>query len=548
MNTTLADILRQTKWLDETQYQTLMASPQNTLEVLMEFTDQNSAELAKHLSQYFHLPLIHLEDFDYVSMCQKFPLPTLWQHFQAIPIQSDQRLTVAVADPSNSELEQELRFHTGLEIDIVITDGKALLAALYRLFQPQIAESATKYTTSGTEKHHDINAINDTNDESISQYIEQILYQAATQKASDIHFEPNENHYRIRFRIDGLLRTVTQAPAELSARLAGRLKILANLDIAERRLPQDGRTQLQLTQRNDLDIRVSTLPTIWGEKIVLRLLNQNTHALQIDQLGMSAQQQSVFIHALKQPQGLILITGPTGSGKTVSLYSALNHINRDTMNIATAEDPVEILLDGVNQVEVKPQIGFDFSHALRAFLRQDPDVIMIGEIRDKETADIAVKAAQTGHLVLATLHTNSAAQSISRLMQIGIAPYNVSASLNLIVSQRLIRKLCPQCKILVPPISKLVEKRQSTTPITCYNANPNGCAHCHQGYKGRIGIYEVIHLDASLIHAINQQATSEQLDSLARQAGSESLYQSGLEKWAQGLTSHAELERVLLSE
>ncbi len=546
MSSNLANLLRKTNWLTEQQYGQIIASPLSSIDALLAIKPHQSEKLAQHLSDYFQLPYVNLAEFDYPAVCEQFALTAVWQRFRALPIQFDSKLTVAVADPTDTELEPELRFHTGLDIELVVADCQQLTAALQTLFSHQVQERATSYRFANTQAPDDESA--PFQDDSISQYIEQILQQAAAQKASDIHFEPNQHGYRIRFRIDGLLSTITQVSPPLSLRLAGRVKILANLDIAERRLPQDGRTQLTFSPQSNLDIRVSTLPTVWGEKIVLRLLDQSLAALTIPELGLSKHQQSLFLNALNQPQGLILITGPTGSGKTVSLYSGLNHINRDSINIATAEDPVEILLDGVNQVEIKPQIGFDFAHALRAFLRQDPDVLMIGEIRDKETADIAVKAAQTGHLVLATLHTNSAAQSITRLMQMGIAPYNVSASLNLIIAQRLVRKLCLHCKVPSVPTAKLVEQLNRSHNITPFEANPQGCDHCHHGYSGRIGIYQVMKLDHSLAHAINQQQSAVKLEEIGRQNGSHSLYQAGLEKWAQGLTSHAELERVLLSE
>ncbi len=546
MTSNLADVLLQANWLDHNQHQQLLTSPKSQLETLLAQGWYPAKDICQFLSQLFDMNTVQLSEFDYLAVHQKLELPPLWARFQALPIAYDgKRLTVALGDPTNRELEQELRFYTELDLLFVLSNGDDLLDALATLNRRSmaIADSRADYSRPANANTRAEEAEKTSpSDDSVSEYIERIVFAAAEKKASDIHFEPNETGYRIRMRIDGLLTAIPNPPSALCQRLAGRLKVLANLDIAERRLPQDGRTQLVSQDASTLDIRVSTLPTIWGEKIVLRLVDKRAATLDISQLGLSMAQQQSYLNALNKPQGLILVTGPTGSGKTVTLYSGLNQINHEQINIASAEDPVEIRLPGINQVEVKPQIGFDFAHALRAFLRQDPDVIMIGEIRDHETADIAVKAAQTGHLVLATLHTNSAAQSVTRLMQMGIEPYNIANSLSLIIAQRLVRKLCPHCKNLTT----------STAPPTAshasfFSANPTGCKHCHQGYSGRTGIYELMPFDSHLADALLNRASASELEQVAQRHGMQTLQQAGVEKWTQGLTSQAELERVMLT-
>ena len=335
----------------------------------------------------------------------------------------------------------------------------------------------------------------------------------------------------------------TQQPAShLSRRLSARLKILAKLDISERRLPQDGRIKLRLNQDNALDLRVSSLPTLWGEKIVLRLLDSSAANLDIDTLGYNSEQKQLYLNALKKPQGMILMTGPTGSGKTVSLYTGLRILNTSEVNISTAEDPVEINLSGINQVQVKPKIGFGFAEALRSFLRQDPDVVMVGEIRDLETAEIAVKAAQTGHLVLSTLHTNSAAETVVRLTNMGIEAFNLASSLSLIIAQRLARRLCEHCR---QPDTNTPLHLEISAEDRIYRANPKGCSECTGGYSGRVGIYEVMEFNSDLSEALIKGASINQIEQLAQKNGMQNLHNSGIEKLKQGITSYRELQRVL---
>lgn len=367
-------------------------------------------------------------------------------------------------------------------------------------------------------------------DGSIIELVDRLIHDAIEKNVSDIHIEPYEEHCRIRFRCDGLLYIAATIAEHLAIRITTRLKIMAQLNIAERRLPQDGR--IQLREPYKIDIRINTCPTLFGEKIVLRILNAKTIALDIDRLGLTIEQKKLLLNKLAQPQGLILVTGPTGSGKTVTLYSALHYLNKIEKNISSVEDPIEIELHGINQVHINPRIGLNFDTVLRTFLRQDPDIMMVGEIRDLDTATIAMQAAQTGHLVLSTLHTNSAAETITRLQSMGIATYQLISSLSLIIAQRLVRKLCEVCK----------EEDKSSGKIS-YRAK--GCDHCQQGYQGRIGIFELIPMTEELVQLIWMRATSSQIAEQIRKEGWLLLYEAGMEKVYEGVTSLEEIKRVL---
>jgi len=386
----------------------------------------------------------------------------------------------------------------------------------------------------------------DKDDAPIIVYINKILMDAIKKGASDLHFEPYEHKYRIRFRIDGILHEVANPPNTLASKLSARIKVMSRLDIAEKRKPQDGRIKLKITERKSIDFRVSTMPTLWGEKIVMRILDSSSAMLGIDVLGYEEDQKKLYMDALGQPQGMILVTGPTGSGKTVSLYTGLNILNQPERNISTAEDPVEINLEGVNQVQINPKAEMTFANALRAFLRQDPDVVMVGEIRDLETAEISIKAAQTGHLVLSTLHTNSAPETITRLLNMGVPAYNVASSISLIIAQRLARRLCPKCKTPETlPAEELARQGFSTTQIedmTLYA--PKGCENCTDGYKGRVGIYEVMQITPEIAQIIMRGGNSLEIAEVSLQAGFNNLRLSGLRKAADGLTSLAEINRV----
>ena len=376
-----------------------------------------------------------------------------------------------------------------------------------------------------------------------------MLLDAIKRGVSDIHFEPYASSYRVRFRTDGILSEVSAPPAHLGKRLAARLKVMSALDISERRLPQDGRIKMRLSRTRAIDFRVNTLPTLWGEKVVLRVLDPDSTRMGIDALGFDEVQKALFLEALQRPQGMILVTGPTGSGKTVTLYAGLNLLNTPERNIATAEDPVEINLDGINQVNVNPKVGLDFAAALRAFLRQDPDVVMVGEIRDFETAEIAVKAAQTGHLVLSTLHTNSAAATLTRLSNMGIPAFNLATSVDLIVAQRLARRLCTRCREPeTPPAETLLAEGFTSAEVSggihLYRPGEGGCEACNKGYRGRVGIYEVVRITPALSRLIMQEADAMQLADAANATGFRNLRRSGLDKALEGVTSLAEVNRV----
>ncbi|WP_428771456.1 type IV-A pilus assembly ATPase PilB [Vibrio sp.] len=559
MPSDLLQLLAQAERITAAQQQQLLArqqqQPQSSAEVILALGLFTAGELAEMISQLYCVPRVQIDQFDYPAVCKQLGQRELLQRHQALPLRlDDNSLLLAVADPGDSELEAEFRFASGRQIELRVAESDQLQAALRRLYGRalQSADNSVRdihqdqlsdlVEISADELQESSNQYQD--DSPVSRFINQVLLDAIRKGASDIHFEPFEHEYRIRLRCDGILLEAHQPPSQLSRRLAARLKILAQLDIAERRLPQDGRLKIQLNDTLSADMRVSTLPTLWGEKIVLRLLDSDSTPLDLSQLGFSAKQQKRYLHALNKPQGLILFTGPTGSGKTVSLYSGLRQLNTAAVNIATAEDPVEIRLNGVNQVQVSPQIGFGFAEALRAFLRQDPDVVMVGEIRDLETAEIAVKAAQTGHLVLSTLHTNSAADTIIRLANMGIARYNLAASLSLIIAQRLVRKLC-DCKRPHPLNESLCKSLGLSPQSTIYQANTSGCPHCNQGYAGRTGLYEMMSLNQVLAESILSGASSQQIHTTAMQQGMQSLHQAGVEKLQQGLTSLAELQRVI---
>ena len=377
-------------------------------------------------------------------------------------------------------------------------------------------------------------------------YINKILLDAIKKGASDLHFEPYEKTYRIRFRIDGILSEVATPPISLASRMAARLKVMAKLDIAERRVPQDGRIKLTLSQKKSIDFRVSTLPTMWGEKVVMRILDSSSAMLGINMLGYDAAQQKIYMDALAQPQGMILVTGPTGSGKTVSLYTGLNILNTQERNISTAEDPVEINLTGINQVQINNKAGLTFPSALRSFLRQDPDIVMAGEIRDLETAEIAIKASQTGHLVLSTLHTNSAAETLTRLSNMGVPAYNVASSVSIIIAQRLARRLCLKCKEEEVLTKAQLEQQgflaQQITDIKLFKAV--GCEHCIKGYKGRVGVYEVIKISAEAARIIMEGGSALDINQQFQTEGFNSLRQSGLIKATHGVTSLEEINRI----
>ncbi|HHG3243555.1 TPA: type IV-A pilus assembly ATPase PilB [Vibrio parahaemolyticus] len=559
MLTNLSTVLRQKGLLTFSQEESLIeqvkASGISMPEALLSSGLFTSSELAEHLSSLFGLNQPELSQYEYASLCQQLGLRELITRHNALPLhRTPSTLLLAVADPTNQQAEDDFRFATGLQVELVLADFRQLSAAIRRLYGRAIGQERSQLKEINQEElaslvdvgADEIDNIEDlSQDESpVSRYINQILLDAVRKGASDIHFEPYEKMYRVRLRCDGILIETQQPPNHLSRRLSARIKILSKLDIAERRLPQDGRIKLKLNQDTAIDMRVSTLPTLFGEKIVLRLLDSSSASLNIDKLGYSEQQKQLYLEALRRPQGMILMTGPTGSGKTVSLYTGLSILNKPEINISTAEDPVEINLSGINQVQVQPKIGFGFAEALRSFLRQDPDVVMVGEIRDLDTAEIAIKASQTGHLVLSTLHTNSAAETIIRLSNMGVESFNLASSLSLIIAQRLARKLCPYCKQPQEHTVQLQHLGIQTTD-NIFRANPDGCNECTHGYSGRTGIYEVMRFDESLSEALIKGASVHELEKLAIANGMSTLQMSGIEKLKQGITSFSELQRVL---
>lgn len=516
----------------------------------------DSQPLTLLLSRLFQLEMAPLDNDNYIALSRKLNLRTLILLYQALPIKLESStLTIAVYDPSSETIETDFRFATGLQTKLVLSDIEAIKTAIHSLYGRRQAQSVSAYkeiegfeletlVELAQEEMNDAEQVSG-DDAPVSRYIHQVLLDAINRGASDIHFEPYEESFRIRIRCDGILLETHSPPVRLGRRLAARVKILAQLDIAERRLPQDGRTKLTLSNQQQINIRISTLPTLWGEKIVLRLLGTSSVQLDLDQLGFDPVQLQHYNDALNQPQGLVVITGPTGSGKTLSLYAGLKKINTPHINIATAEDPVEINLPGINQVQIQPQIGFDFACALRSFLRQDPDVIMVGEIRDFETADIAVKAAQTGHLVLSTLHTNSAAETLTRLQNMGVKAYNLASSLSLVIAQRLVRRLCPMCKQSYSPTDAERQQHQLTDNIVLYQAAPTGCQHCNLGYNGRIALFEVLPLSANLKALILAQTSTHAIQQSAIENGMVTLKQSAVNRLIAGDTSISEIDRQL---
>ncbi|HHF2995069.1 TPA: type IV-A pilus assembly ATPase PilB [Vibrio diabolicus] len=559
MLTNLSTVLRQAGILTFSQEESLIeqvkASGISMPEALLSSGLFTSRELTEHLNSIFGLNQPELSQYEYASLCQQLGLRELITRHNALPLQrTPSTLLLAVADPTNQQAEDDFRFATGLQIELVLADFRQLSAAIRRLYGRSLSHEKSGLKEINQEElanlvdvgADEIDNIEDlSQDESpVSRYINQILLDAVRKGASDIHFEPYEKMYRVRLRCDGILIETQQPPSHLSRRLSARIKILSKLDIAERRLPQDGRIKLKLNQDTAIDMRVSTLPTLFGEKIVLRLLDSSSASLDIDKLGYSEQQKQLYLDALRRPQGMILMTGPTGSGKTVSLYTGLSILNKPEINISTAEDPVEINLSGINQVQVQPKIGFGFAEALRSFLRQDPDVVMVGEIRDLDTAEIAIKASQTGHLVLSTLHTNSAAETVIRLSNMGVESFNLASSLSLIIAQRLARKLCSHCK-QSQELTVQLQHLGIQASDNIFKANPDGCNECTHGYSGRTGIYEVMRFDEFLSEALIKGASVHELEKLAIANGMSTLQMSGIEKLKQGITSFSELQRVL---
>lgn len=460
-------------------------------------------------------------------------------------------LYVAISDPGNHQAIHDIQFSSGITIEPLLVEDDKLGYAIDKFYE---SAGGGLYVMDDAEldslaieqiEPADLIQTDESDETPVVRFVHKMLLDAIKNGSSDLHFEPYEKVYRVRFRTDGVLHEKAKPPIQLRERISARLKIMANMDISERRKPQDGRIKLKVSASQSVDFRVNTLPTLWGEKIVLRILDSNSAQIGIDALGYDDAQKQLYLEALHQPQGMILVTGPTGSGKTVSLYTGLNILNNGDINISTAEDPVEINLEGINQVNVNPKQGLDFASALRAFLRQDPDVIMVGEIRDLETAEIAIKAAQTGHRVMSTLHTNSAAETLTRLGNMGVAAFNLATSINLIIAQRLARRLCRCKKPIQVPDELLLKEGFSAEQVGHFELyGPQGCENCNAGYSGRVGIYEVVKITPALQKIIMQGANSLDINTQIRKEGFMSLRASGLLKVMQGVTSLAEINRV----
>ncbi len=512
-------------------------------------------EITAFLSRQYGVPSINLAQFEVDANVTKLIDGDMAQKYQVLPInRTGGVLTVVMADPSNIFAIDDIKFKTGLRVEPVVAAESAIRNAINRYYDnagmvDELLKKTVEDVDMVEEGEDQVNVselAQATEDAPVVKLVNLVLTDAIKKGASDIHLEPYEKTFRVRFRIDGVLYDVMQPPMKLKAAITSRVKIMATLDIAERRLPQDGRIKIKVGQR-EMDFRVSTLPTLFGEKVVLRLLDKSNLQLDMTKLGFEPQSLKDFEEAILMPYGMILVTGPTGSGKTTTLYSALNRINKIDTNIMTAEDPVEFNLPGINQVQMKPDIGLNFAAALRAFLRQDPDVIMVGEIRDYETAEIAIKAALTGHLVLSTLHTNDAPGTVSRLLNMGVEPFLVSASCNLILAQRLLRKVCSNCKEETKvPANALVDlgfAPEEAKAIKTYKGK--GCANCSDtGYKGRIALYEVMVIRDNIKELILQGASTAELREAGRKNGMRTLRESGLQKIREGLTTIEEVLRV----
>ena len=514
----------------------------------------SASDLAHTMSSAYAAPLIDLDAIDQQRLPKGLLDPKICQSYRVVVLSKrNNRLTVATADPSDQEAIEKIKFATQLGVDWVIAEYDKVLklvdehAATTTETMEEIIGGEFEFdeaAASGGDDNEQ-SAVSEVDDAPVVKFLHKMLLDAFSMRASDLHFEPYEHTYRVRFRIDGELREIANPPIAIKDKLASRIKVISKMDISEKRVPQDGKMKLKIGPNKVIDFRVSTLPTLFGEKIVIRILDPSSAKLGVDALGYEPEEKRRLLEAISRPYGMILVTGPTGSGKTVSLYTCLNLLNKPGVNIATAEDPSEINLPGVNQVNVNDKAGLTFAAALKSFLRQDPDIIMVGEIRDLETADIAIKAAQTGHLVLSTLHTNDAPTTLTRMRNMGIAPFNIASSVILITAQRLARRLCSSCKAVADiPEKALLDAGFKPNEIdsswTTYR--PVGCSSCSGGYKGRVGIYQVMPVSEEIQRIILRDGSALDIAKQAESEGVESLRRSGLLKVKQGLTS---LEEVL---
>jgi type IV pilus assembly protein PilB len=517
----------------------------------------DSKKVASIAMLAFGVPFFDLDAIDKTSLPINLVSEALIRKHHALPLfKRGKTLFIAMSDPTNLQALDDIKFQSRLNPETILVEDIKLVkaidsslesvnTAMSDLLDSDLDNLVTSVgDEEGTSTKDTINV--DIDDAPIVRFVNKILLDAIKKGVSDIHMEPYEKNFRIRFRADGILYTVPSPPANIASRIISRIKVMAKMDIAERRVPQDGRIKLTISRNRALDFRVNTCPTLFGEKVVLRILDSTSAHIGIEKLGFEPEQERLFLKAINKPYGMVLVTGPTGSGKTVTLYTGLNLLNNVERNISTAEDPVEITVEGINQVNVNAKAGLTFATALRSFLRQDPDIIMVGEIRDLETAEIAVKAAQTGHLVLSTLHTNDAPQTLNRLMQMGIEPFNIISAVNLIMAQRLARRLCEYCKTPISYPRNILESigfsDEEINNITIYG--PVGCENCTNGYKGRVGIYQVMTLSDAMRQLILEGGNALQLAEQAKIEGINDLRASGLNKVRSGITSLEEIDRV----
>jgi type IV pilus assembly protein PilB len=554
----LARALVQAGRLKEAEAEVLLtqadANKSSFIEQLVSSKKVSALDIARFAADTFGYPLLDLAAFDDAHIQKTAIDRKLIAAHRVIPLyKRGNRLSVAIADPTNLRALDEIRFQTGMAVDPVIVEEGKLAPLVIKLSES--AEDTLKniggddinldFEDGAAEEKADEASTLEVDDAPVVKFIQKMLLDAINDGASDIHFEPYEKSYRIRFRTDGVLREVASPPLVIKEKIASRIKVISRLNIAEKRVPQDGRMRLVLSKSRAIDFRVSTLPTMYGEKIVLRILDPSSATLGIEALGYEPEQKAVLLDAIERPYGMVLVTGPTGSGKTVSLYTCLNILNKPGINIATAEDPAEIPLPGINQVNVDDRAGLTFPVALKAFLRQDPDIIMVGEIRDLETAEIAIKAAQTGHMVLSTLHTNDAPSTLTRLMNMGIPTFNIASSILLITAQRLARRLCTCKKPLDTPVETLLNAGYTEADLdgSWVLYGPSGCDRCKgSGYKGRVGLYQVMPITEAIQRIVMANGTALDVAAQAKKEGVKDLRESGLLKVKQGLTS---LEEVL---
>jgi type IV pilus assembly protein PilB len=534
------------------------ALSQRTLFVtyLVEHNILDSRQIAYAASQEFGVPLMDIGVLDLEQAPITLVEEKLIRTHHAIPLfRRGNRLFLGVSDPTNIGGLDEIKFHTGLTTEAIVVEEDKLTTFIESALDAQEtsmddlmdADLDNLDISSGDDEQQAEGEL-DIDDAPVVRFVNKVLLDAIKIGASDIHFEPYEKSFRVRFRQDGMLHEIASPPVNIAPRLTARLKVMSKMNIAERRVPQDGRIKMMLSKNRSIDFRVNTCPTLYGEKVVLRILDPTSAQIGIEALGFEPEQQDLFENAISKPYGMILVTGPTGSGKTVTLYTGMNMLNQPDVNLSTVEDPVEIQVRGINQVNTNVKTGLTFAEALRAFLRQDPDIIMVGEIRDLETAEIAIKAAQTGHLVLSTLHTNDAPQTLSRLANMGIPPYNIASSVLLILAQRLARKLCEHCKV-PDDLSKeaLLSEgfdKDKISKLKIYKTSESGCDRCTHGYKGRVGIFEVMPISEEMGRIIMSNGTSIQLAEQARTEGVQNLRMSGLNKVSAGITSLEEINRV----